>query len=70
MESPIRTKELGDMAPEILAAQTSLKSDGLSSEAILGILSSFPSKRMNTKVGGNFVPHNLDAEFAIFGVRT
>jgi hypothetical protein len=25
---------------------------------------------MNTKVGDNFVPHNLDAEFAIFGVRT
>jgi hypothetical protein len=25
---------------------------------------------MNTKVGANFVAHNLDTEFALFGVRT
>jgi hypothetical protein len=25
---------------------------------------------MNTKVEDNFVAHNLDAEFALFGVRT
>jgi hypothetical protein len=25
---------------------------------------------MNTKVGDNFVAHNLDTEFALFGVRT
>jgi hypothetical protein len=25
---------------------------------------------MNTLVGHNFVAHNLDAEFALFGVRT
>jgi hypothetical protein len=24
---------------------------------------------MNTKVGDNFVAHNLDTEFALFGVR-
>jgi hypothetical protein len=34
-----------------------------------GILSSFPRKAMNTKVGDNFVAHNLDTEFALFGVR-
>jgi hypothetical protein len=50
MEGPIRVKELGDMAPEMPAAQTSLKSDRLSSEAVLGILSSFPRKAINTKV--------------------
>jgi hypothetical protein len=50
------------------ATQTSLKSDGLSSEAVLGILSSFPRKPMNTKVGDNFVTHNLVTEFALFGV--
>ena len=60
MEGPIRVKELGDMAPEIPAAQTSPKSDRFSSEAVLGILSSFPRKAMNTKVGDNFVAHNLD----------
>jgi hypothetical protein len=70
MESPIRIKELGDMAPEMPAAQTSPKSDRLSSEAVLGILSSFPRKAMNTKVKYNFVAHNLDTEFALFGVRT
>jgi hypothetical protein len=46
------------------AAQTSLKSDKLSSEAVLGMLSSFPSKPMNTKVEHNFDPHNLDTESA------
>jgi hypothetical protein len=70
MEGPIQVKDLGDMAPEMSVAQTSLKSDRLSSEAVLGILSSFPRKPMNTKVGDNFVVHNLDTEFALFGFRT
>ena len=70
MEGPIRVKELGDMAPEIPTAQTSLKSDRFSFEAVLGILSSFPRKAMNTKVGDNFVAHNLDTEFAFFRVQT
>jgi hypothetical protein len=43
------------MAPEMPAAQTSPESDRLSSEAVLGILSSFPRKPMNTKVGYNFM---------------
>jgi hypothetical protein len=34
------------------------------------ILSSFPRKPINTKVGDNFVAHNMDTEFALFGVRT
>jgi hypothetical protein len=46
------------------------KSDRLSSEAVLGILSSFLRKPVHTKVGDNFVAHNLDTEFALFGVRT
>jgi hypothetical protein len=29
-----------------------------------------PKKEMNTKVEDNFVAHNLDTEFALFGVRT
>jgi hypothetical protein len=70
MEGPMRVKELGDMAPETLAAETSQKSDRLSSEAVLGILSSFLKKVMNTKVEYNFVAHNLDTEFSLFGVRT
>jgi hypothetical protein len=70
METPIRIKELEDMAHKIHAAQTSSKSDRLSSEAVLGILSSFPRKPMNTKVGYNFVPHNLDTKFVLVGVRT
>jgi hypothetical protein len=70
VESPIRVKKLGDMAPTMPTAHTSPKSDRLSSEAVLGILSSFPRKETNTKVGDNFVPHNLDTEFALFGVRT
>jgi hypothetical protein len=36
----------------------------------LEILSSFPNKAMNTKVRDNFMPHNLDTEFALFGFRT
>jgi hypothetical protein len=36
----------------------------------LEILSSFPRKEMNTKVEDNFVAHNLDTEFALFGVQT
>jgi hypothetical protein len=36
----------------------------------LEILSSFPKKEMNIKVGGNFVPDNQDTEFALFGVWT
>jgi phosphomannomutase len=58
------------MAPEMPAVQTSPKSDTLSSEAVFGILSSFPWEPMNTKVGDNFVAHSLDTEFALFGVRT
>jgi hypothetical protein len=58
------------MALEIPPTQTSPKSDKLSSEAVLGILSSFPSKAMNTKVGDNFMAHNLDNEFALFGFRS
>jgi hypothetical protein len=50
MEGPIWVKELGYTAPEMPAAQTSPKSDKLSSETILGIVSSFPRKAMNTKV--------------------
>jgi hypothetical protein len=42
----------------------------LSSEVVLGILSSYPRKPMNTKLWDNFVPHNMDTEFALFGVRT
>jgi hypothetical protein len=38
--------------------------------AVLGILFSFPRKAMNTNVGDNFMAHNLDTEFALFGVQT
>jgi hypothetical protein len=41
-----QSKDLGDMAPEIPAAQTSPKSDRLSCEAILGDLI-FVSKETN-----------------------
>jgi hypothetical protein len=51
-------------------AHSSSKSDILSSEAVLGILYSFERKPMNTKVEDNFVAHNLDTEFALFGVHT
>jgi hypothetical protein len=46
------------------------KSDRLSFEAVLRILSSFLRKPMSTKVEDNSVAHNLDTEFALFGVRT
>jgi hypothetical protein len=36
----------------------------------LEILSSFLRKEMNTKVEDNFVAHNMDIAFALFGVRT
>jgi hypothetical protein len=58
------------MAPEILAAQSVRNQNRLFSKPDLVILSSFPRKEMNTKVGGNFVQNNQDTEFALFGVRT
>jgi hypothetical protein len=70
VEGPIRIRELGNMAPEIPAAQSVRNQNRLSSKANLEILSSFPRKEMNTKVVDNFVAHNLDTEFALFGVRT
>jgi hypothetical protein len=45
MEGPIRVKKLGDMAPEMLAAQTSLKLDKLFSEAVLGSYLLFEGKK-------------------------
>jgi hypothetical protein len=45
MEGPIQIKELGDMSSEIPTAQINPKSDILSSEAVLGILSLFPRKK-------------------------
>jgi hypothetical protein len=54
------------VALEIPAAQISLKSDRLSSETVLGILSSFPRKAMNTKFRYYFVAHSRDTEFALF----
>jgi hypothetical protein len=70
VEGPIRIRELGDIAPEIPAAQSVRNQNRLSSKADLDILSLFLRKEMNTKVEDNFVAHNLDAEFALFGVRT
>jgi hypothetical protein len=70
VESPIRIRELGDMDSEISAAQSVRNHNRLSSKADLEILSSFLRKEMNTKVEDNFVEHNLDTEFALFGVRT
>jgi hypothetical protein len=70
VEGPIQIRELGDMAPEIPAAQSVRNHNRLSSKADLEILSSFPRKEMNTKVEYNFVAHNLDTEFALFGVQT
>jgi hypothetical protein len=64
VEGPILIRELGDKAPEIR------NQNRLSSKTDLEILSSFPRKEMNTKVEDNFVAHNLDTEFALFGVRT
>jgi len=70
MELIIWNKELGDMAPEMHTAQRSPKSDRLSYEAVLGILTSFPRQVLNTKVRDNFVLHNLDSKLALFGVQT
>jgi hypothetical protein len=58
------------MAPEIPAAHSVRNQNRLSSKADLEILSSFPCKEMNTKVEDNFVAHNLDTEFLLFGVKT
>jgi hypothetical protein len=70
VEGPIRIRELGDIAPEIPAAQSVRNQNRLSSTADLEILSSFLRNDMNTKVEDNFVAHNLDTEFALFGVWT
>jgi hypothetical protein len=70
VEGPIRIRELGDIAPEIPAAQSGRNQNRLSSKADFEILSSFLRKEMHTKVEDNFVAHNLDTEFALFGVRT
>jgi hypothetical protein len=70
VEGPIRIRELGDMAREIPAAQSVRNQNRLSSKADLEILSSFPRKEMSIKVEDNFVAHNLDTEFALFGVQT
>jgi hypothetical protein len=70
VEGPIRLRELGDMTLEIPAAQSVRNQNRLSSKTDLEILSSFPKREINTKVGGNFVPYNQDTEFALFGVRT
>jgi hypothetical protein len=70
VEGPIRIRELGDIAPKIPAAQSVRNQNKLSSKADLEILSSILRKEMNTTVEDNFVAHNLDTEFALFGVRT
>jgi hypothetical protein len=70
VEDPIRLKEVGNMTPKVPTVQTSLKSDRLSSEAVLGTLSLFPRKAMNIKVEDNFMAHKLDTEFALLRVRT
>jgi hypothetical protein len=70
VEGPIRIRELGDIAPEIPAAQSVRNQNRLSSKLDLEILSSFPRKEMNTKVEDNFVAHNLDTKFGLFGVQT
>jgi hypothetical protein len=70
VEGPIRIRELGDMAPKIPAAQSVRNQNRLYSKVDLEILSSFPRKQMNTKVEDNFVAHNIDIEFALFGVQT
>jgi hypothetical protein len=69
VEGPIRVRELGDIAPEIPTVQSVRNQNRLSSKTDLEILSSFLRKEMNTKVEDNFVAHNLDTEFALFGVR-
>jgi predicted PolB exonuclease-like 3'-5' exonuclease len=70
VEGPIRVKELGDMTLEIPVAQSVRNENRLSSKDNLEILCSFPRKVMNTKVGGNFVPHYQNTKFALFGVWT
>jgi hypothetical protein len=70
VEGPIRVKELGDMTPEIPVVQSVRNQNRLSSKADLEILSSFPRKAINTKVGGNLVPYSQDTKFALFGVQT
>jgi hypothetical protein len=70
VEVPIRIRELGDMTPEIPAAQSVRNQNKLSYKVDLEILSSFLRKEMNIKVEYNFVAHNLDTEFVLFGVRT
>jgi hypothetical protein len=67
VEDPIWIGELGDKAPEIPAAQSVRNQNRLSSKTDFEILSSFPRKEMNTKVEDNFMVHNLDTEFALFG---
>jgi hypothetical protein len=70
VEGPIWIRELGDIAPGISAVQSVRNHNRLSSMADLKIISSFLSNEMNTKVEDNFVAHNLDTEFALFGVWT
>jgi hypothetical protein len=70
VKGPIQTRELGDIAPEIPAAQLVRNQNRLSSKADLEILSSFLRKEMNTEVEYNFVAHNVDTEFALFGIWT
>jgi hypothetical protein len=60
VEGPIQIRELGDIALEISAAQLVRNQNRLSSKTDFEILSSFPRKEMNTKVGRNFMPHNQD----------
>jgi hypothetical protein len=70
VEGPIWIRELGDIAPEIPAAQSVRNQNRLSSKTDLEILSSFLRKEMNTKDEDNFVAHNLDTEFELFGFQT
>jgi hypothetical protein len=58
------------MALEIPAAQSVQNQNIVSSKADSEVLSSFPRKAMNTKVGGNFVSYNQDTKFELFEVRT
>jgi hypothetical protein len=69
-EGPILIRELGDIAPEIPATQSVRNQNRFSFKADLETLSSFLRNEMNTKLEYNFVAHNLDTEFALFGVRT
>lgn len=47
------------MTPQIQAAQKRLKPDRLCCGTILGILTYFPRKTMNTNVGYLYLIHNL-----------